>query len=322
MYKSFFKLTRDPFEVSPDPYFLYTTPQHNEALAGLYYGITARKGFMVLTGEVGTGKTLVGRCLLNLLDRNKVAYAYVFNSLLSSQQFLHYVVEDLGVSYRPSCKSDLLLQLNTHLMKRYRQGQGTVLVVDEAQHLTVPVLEEIRLLTNLETAEGKLLQIVLLGQPELDRKLASHPLRQLKQRVALRFRLQPLSEVQTRGYLERRLKLAGDERGGIFSLPAIYRIHVASRGIPRLINILADNALIAAYALGQRRVTAAIVDEAAADLGLRAESGGGSDRGRNGELAGGGAVETLEADPGSWASLEEGETLVEGEYPFSTRGKK
>ncbi len=322
MYKSFFKLKRNPFEVSPDPYFLYATPQHNEALAGLYYGITARKGFMVLTGEVGTGKTLVGRCLLNLLDRANIAYAYVFNSLLSSQQFLHYVVEDLGVSYRPDSKSDLLLQLNTHLLKRYQQGHVTVLVVDEAQHLGASVLEEIRLLTNLETAEGKLLQIVLRGQPELDRKLESHHLRQLKQRVALRFRLQPLNEVQTRGYMERRLKLAGDEGGGIFSLPAIYRIHGASRGIPRLINILADNSLIAAYALGQRRVTSAIVDEVAADLRLTAEPGEEAGQGSRGGLAAGGMEENPERPERGVRREEEGGALMAGEFPFSTRGKK
>lgn len=229
----------------------------------------------------------------------------------------------LGVSYRTPSKSDLLLQLNTHLMKRYQQGQGTVLVVDEAQHLSVSVLEEIRLLTNLETAEGKLLQIVLVGQPELDSKLESHELRQLKQRIALRFRLQALTELQTRGYIERRLRVAGDESAGIFSLPALYRIYLASRGIPRLINILADNALIAAYALGQRRVTSSILDEVAADLQLTAtaDSPAGTERGTNGgpPLQ---AAEAGEVPDRGFQGYEDSGTLLADQIPYSTRGKK
>ncbi len=269
MYKSFFKFAREPFEISPDPYFLYLTAQHNEALAGIYYGISARKGFMVLTGEVGAGKTLVVRCVLDLLDKRKVLYAYVFNSRLSSRQFLEYLAEDLGVSYRRSSKSDLLLQLSSHLMNRYRQGLTTALLVDEAQHLSTEVLEEIRLLSNLETPQGKLLQIVLVGQAELDTKLESHALRQLKQRVALRFHLQPLSELQTRGYVERRLKMAGENSNGIFSLPALQRVFRYSSGIPRVVNILCDNALTYAYALGQAHVTPSMIDEVASDLRLK-----------------------------------------------------
>jgi len=272
MYNSFYKLARSPFEMSPDPYFLYPTPRHHEALAGLYYGIMARKGFMVLTGEVGTGKTLIVRCLLDLLDKRRVGYAYVFNTLLSSREFLRYVADDLGVSHQSLSKSDLLLQLNRHLIGRYRQGLITLLVVDEAQNLAVEVLEEIRLLTNLETPHGKLLQIMLVGQPELDLKLDSHELRQLKQRVALRFHLQPLTLEETRAYIQRRLKLAGGS-AELFAPPVLDGVFRYSRGIPRLVNILCDNALLSAFSLGATQVLPDLVDEVACDLQLRNPDG-------------------------------------------------
>ena len=201
MYNNFFQLVQSPFEISPDPSLFYATPQHQEALAGLYYGIKAAKGFMVLTGEVGTGKTLVVRCLQELLDKNRVTYAYVFNPRLSSQQFLSYVAEDLGLTPHPTTKSDLLFGLSRLLIERHRRGAMTMLVVEEAQHLTPVVLEEIRLLTNLETARGKLLQILLVGQPELQERLDTPALRQLKQRVAHWFRLHMLSENETSDYV-------------------------------------------------------------------------------------------------------------------------
>ncbi len=285
MYRSFFHLQRDPFEVSPDPHFLYPTAQHQEALAGLYYGVKARKGFMVLTGEVGTGKTLLVRCLLDLLGRDRFGYAYVFNSRLSSHQFLQYVAEDLGVHYRPASKSDLLIQCSRYLIDRHRKGLTTLVVVDEAQHLSTAVLEEIRLLTNLETTESKLLQIVLVGQPELDARLESPELRQLKQRVTLRFWLASLSEAETAGYIRRRLEAAGSVDGDIFPLETARRVFAYSRGIPRLINTLCDNALVSAYSLGQQQVSPELVEEAARDLRLQALSlqgnpGGGGKRSR------------------------------------------
>ena len=276
MYQSFFKLTRNPFEVSPDPYFLYPAEQHKEALAGLYYGIKARKGFMLLTGEVGTGKSLVVRCLQDLLDKQRIAYAYVFNTRLSSRQFLEYVAEDLGVPPGLSSKSDLLIRLSRHLIERNRQGLATVLVVDEAQLLGFVVLEEIRLLTNLETAQGKLLQIVLVGQPELDAKVENPALRQLKQRIALRFQLQVFSEGETSSYVRCRLKLAGDKTDEIFTPPALERIHFYSGGVPRLINILCDNAMLSALALGQSHILPELIDEAASDLRLKGMNGNGA----------------------------------------------
>ena len=199
MYKRFYNLQRNPFEITPDPSFLFATKKHNEALAALYYGVRRRKGFVVMTGEVGTGKTLLIRCLLNVLNRANVAFAYVFNPRLSPVEFLQYIVGDFRLVVPGKTKSDLLRVLNDYVISRHQKGLTTVLVVDEAHHLSTDVLEEIRLLTNLETSEQKLLQILLVGQPELDDKLDAIELRQLKQRIALRSHLGALSLDETQG---------------------------------------------------------------------------------------------------------------------------
>lgn len=269
MYKSLFKLQRDPFAISPDPQFLYPSEMHTEALAGLFYGIRSRKGLMVLTGEVGTGKTLVLRCLLDSLDQEKIAYAYIFHSLLPTQELLHYAMQSLGLQSPPTSRGDLLMRLNWFLSRRHLQGLPTVLVVDEAQHLSEETLEEIRLLTNLETPQVKLLQIILAGQPELDQKLESYQLRQFKQRIALRFQLEALSEQQVAAYVENRLKQAGGDGSEVFPSSAIQRIYHYSQGIPRLINLLCENCLISSFALGQSRVAPSTVDEVAKDLRMQ-----------------------------------------------------
>ena len=219
MYKAFFGLNRNPFEIGPDPFFFYPTARHNEALANLYYGIRRKKGFVVVTGEVGTGKTLLVRCLMDALQRSQIEFAYIFNTQLSPDEFLRYLVGDLGLNPALRGKSEMLLALNEHLIQRHSKGQTTALIVDEAQNLHRDVLEEIRLLTNLETTQQKLLQIVLVGQPELDAKLDSVQLRQLKQRIALRCNLEPLSLQETPTYIRRRLELAGAgaRAGEIFS---------------------------------------------------------------------------------------------------------
>src|SRR5580700_5217863 len=210
MYKAFYKLKRNPFEITPDPSFLFPTGRHNEALAALYYGVRRHKGFVVLTGEVGTGKTLLLRCLLQLFQQSAdVKYAYVFNGRLSPVEFLQYIAGELGLPTTGKNKSDLLLQLADYVVDRGKKNLTTVLVVDEAHHLSTDILEEIRLLTNLETADEKLLQILLVGQPELDEKLDSHDLRQLKQRIALRSHLASLDLNETAGYIARRLQQAG-----------------------------------------------------------------------------------------------------------------
>ncbi|HUK26217.1 MAG TPA: AAA family ATPase [Terriglobales bacterium] len=274
MYKSFYKLTRNPFEITPDPSFLFPTRRHNEALAALYYGVRRRKGFVVMTGEVGTGKTLLVRCLLELLNRRNMAYAYVFNSRLSPDEFLQYVAGDFGLPTAGKNKSDLLLELGSYLIGRHQKRLTTVLVVDEAHHLSVDVLEEIRLLTNLETAQEKLLQILLVGQPELDEKLDSVALRQLKQRIALRSQLEPLTLEETRGYVERRLQLAGANSHGpaLFPPESLVRVYRHSRGIPRLVNTLCENALITGFARQVPVVGAEIIDEVAADFRLHVVS--------------------------------------------------
>jgi general secretion pathway protein A len=269
MYKKFFGLAKNPFEISPDPYFFYGSAQHNEALANIFYGIRARKGFVVVTGEVGTGKTLLVRCLLDSLDRNQVAFSYVFNTRLNEEEFIRYIMQDLNLT-PPATKGEMLLQLNEYLIGRYRKGLTTVLIVDEAQNLNWEVLEEIRLLTNLETTKDKLLQIVLIGQPELDEKLESYNVRQLKQRIALRCRLNPLTELETRDYIVRRLQRAGAKNSAwtIFADPVIKKIHQYSSGIPRLINTLCENSLIVAFAKQAASVTPDMVDEVAKDLRL------------------------------------------------------
>jgi len=271
MYKSFFNLTRNPFEITPDPSFLFPTKRHNEALAALYYGVRRRKGFVVLTGEVGTGKTLLLRCLLQLLKKNNdVAYAYVFNGLLSSNEFLQYVAGDFGLAASNKNKSELLLELYRYIIDRNARNLTTVLVVDEAHQLSTGILEEIRLLTNLETPAGKLLQILLVGQPELDDKLDSVGLRQLKQRIAFRSHLEPLTQTETKDYIERRLQLAGanSHASTIFPAQTVAVVHRYSGGTPRLINTVCENALIAAFARKIRTVTPDIIEDIAAEFRL------------------------------------------------------
>jgi len=269
MYKRFYNLQKNPFEITPDPAFLFTTKRHNEALATLYYGVRRHKGFVVLTGEVGTGKTLLIRSLLQMLKLSNVHYAYVFNSRLAPMEFLQYVAGDFRLPVSGKNKSELLLELSSFVISRFKKGLTTVLVVDEAHHLSEEVLEEIRLLTNLETTEEKLLQILLVGQPELDEKLDSVDLRQLKQRIALRSQLAPLDMEETEGYIRRRLTVAGHAAPDtLFPFETVLEIHRHSRGIPRLINTLCENALIHGYARQARELTPQMIEEIAMDFRL------------------------------------------------------
>lgn len=287
MYKTFYGLTRNPFEVSPDPYFFFPTPSHTEALANLAYGVLRRKGFVVVTGEVGTGKTLLVRCLLEALSKNKVAFAYVYNPMISVLEFLTHVINDLGLL--PSTvrtKSEALSRLNNYLMERSRQDLTTALVVDEAQLLSWELLEEIRLLSNLETTKHKLLQIVFVGQPEFERKLDSQQLRQLKQRIGLRCSLKPLELDELKGYIHRRLQLAGanSHAAAIFPDETIALIQKFSRGIPRLVNTLCENSLLLGFGHNQHKITPDIVQEVAADLrldGVAEDSLGTSEKGKS-----------------------------------------
>jgi general secretion pathway protein A len=269
VYKTFYKLKLNPFEITPDPSFLFSTPRHNEALASLYYGVRARKGFVVLTGEVGTGKTMLVRCVLELLRRTGVASAYVFNPSLSALEFIRYIAGDFGLPVAGKAKDELVLALSSFLVDRHQRKLSTLLVVDEAHHLAPELLEEVRLLTNLETTQQKLLQIVLAGQPELDEMLDSHELRQIKQRIALRCHLEPLNLEETRGYIQRRLQIAGVEPTvTVFSEPAVAAVFRHSNGFPRLINTICENALLSGYARRASVIPAEVIDEVALDLRL------------------------------------------------------
>jgi general secretion pathway protein A len=270
MYQAFYNLYRNPFEISPDPAFLFATPRHNEAMAALYHAVRGHKGFVVLTGEVGTGKTLLLRCVLQLFrESDDITYAYVFNGRLSPCEFLEYIATDFGLAVAGKNKTQILFELSKYLVERGAKNLTTVLVVDEAHHLSEEILEEIRLLTNLETANGKLLQILLVGQPELDYKLDSPSLRQLKQRIVHRAKLTALSLQETQGYIDWRLQVAGAQPGNvIFPAETVATVYRHSSGIPRLINTICDNALITAYARKLESVTAEIVDNTASDLRL------------------------------------------------------
>lgn len=271
MYKAFFNLARAPFDLTPDPTCFVPTKRHNEALAALYYGVRQHKGFVVLTGEVGTGKTFLLRCLLGLLKESKdVAYAYIFNGRLSPTEFLQYILSDFGLPAAGKSKYELLLDLGQFLVSRGSRRMTTVLIVDEAHHLSADILEEVRLLSNLETTDDKLLQIVLVVQPELDEKLDSVQLRQLKQRIAVRTQLAPLSPDETREYVDQRLQIAGAAPGSpqLFSDEAVATVYRFSHGLPRLINTICENALITAYARRATCVTPDIVGYVAKEFRL------------------------------------------------------
>ncbi len=246
MFKSFFHLESDPFTINPDPRFLFMMPQTLEALASLQYGIASRKGFMILTGEVGTGKTTLLRHTLNALHRTRVHSSFLFNPKLETLEFLEFVLSDFGLNPASRTKSGMLIELNRWLVDRFRQGEICTIVVDEAQNLSGELLEEIRLLTNLETSSEKLLQIILSGQPELEVRLRKPDLRQLRQRISLWCRTRPLDAEQTRAYIAARLKVAGTAEP-IFRPESIQLIYEASGGIPRIINLICENCLIFAY---------------------------------------------------------------------------
>jgi general secretion pathway protein A len=268
MYKSFYGLKENPFNVNPDPRFLFLTKEIEEALTGLMYGIQTRKGFITLTGEVGTGKTTLINRLLDWLHHRRARTAFLFNSRMNSSQLFDFVLAEFEIVCDSKSKSSQLMKLNSWLLERYRAGETVTLIIDEAQNLTFPVLEEIRLLTNLETSTEKLLQIVLSGQPELEEKLKLPQLRQLRQRIMLRCRTSAFNKEQTADYIRERLRIAGANSEPIFSPKAIDTVHLYSLGIPRVINLLCEHSLVNAFAEHQRPVLPETVEEVAREFQL------------------------------------------------------
>jgi general secretion pathway protein A len=268
MYKAFFGLTSNPFNLSPDPSFLYRSPQHEEALANLIYGVQSRKGFIVLTGEVGTGKTTMLECLRDHLASHHTPFAFIFNSRLTPEQFFEMIAYDFDLKCSRTSKTEVLFALNASLLERANKNQTTVLIVDEAQNLDWDVLEEIRLLGNLENRRGKMLQIILAGQPELERKLEAREYRQLKQRIALRCDLRPFTAPETEQYIATRLGRAGMREQTVFPPDVLLEIHRRTEGVPRLINSVCDNLLLTAFAMESRKATLEMLDEVSRDLRL------------------------------------------------------
>jgi len=270
MYLDFYGMVRAPFEMTPDPSFLYLGEVHREGLATLVYAMQSGKGFVVLTGEVGTGKTTLLNALLSQLDPN-TASAYLFNPKLEPLDFFKMLFEEFGIGDGCTTKADYLLALNRFLIERHEKDQSALLIVDEAQNLSPEVLEEIRLLSNLETATSKLIQIMLVGQPELKKLLARPELRQIRQRVSLRHDLRPFDEAETGEYIDERLSRAGYTGPAIFKRSARRVIFKRTAGIPRLINALCDSALLLGYSRDVATLDASVVSEAADDLALGAD---------------------------------------------------
>jgi len=246
MYKEFYELREKPFSLTPDPQYLYLSESHQAAIESLLYGIHQRAGFMVLAGDIGTGKTTICRAILDQLDKN-VKTAVIFNSFLSEGELLKSILQDFGVPPIKGSKKDRMDVLNKFLVQRLSQGENVALIIDEAQNLSTFVLELIRMLSNLETEKEKMIQIVLVGQLELEEKLRSPKLKQLNQRIAIRHRLLPLTRSETEGYIHQRLMVAGAQNRITFSKSALHEIYEFSKGTPRLINLLCDRALMAAF---------------------------------------------------------------------------
>jgi general secretion pathway protein A len=267
VYCAYYGLVRRPFEMTPDPAFLYLGETHREGLATLLYGVQSGKGFVLLTGEVGTGKTTLLHALLGQLEAD-TASAFIFNPRLEPLDFFRVLLDEYGIDAVCRTKAEYLLALNAYLIQRLAKNLRTVLIIDEAQTLSPEMLEEVRLLSNLETPTSKLLQIVLVGQPELVSLLARPELRQLRQRIVLRHHLRPFEPRETDAYVDERLALAGYTGKGIFQRSARRELHAVTSGVPRLVNVVCDGALLLGYARQSPTVDGAMIREVAGDLGL------------------------------------------------------
>ena len=270
MYKNFFSFREKPFKLVPNPAYLFLSRSHEEVLAHLTYAVIQGDGFVEITGEVGTGKTTLCRAFLENLDNNTVA-AYIFNPNLNSIQLLKAINDEFGIASDTDNTKDLIDRLNSFLIAKKAQGKNVLLIIDEAQNLTTEVLEQLRLLSNLETSRDKLLQIILVGQPELGEKLDSHDLRQLDQRITLKCQLVPLTYKEVREYIQHRIHIASGNTGIQFTGNAYRSIYHYSRGIPRLINIICDRALLTAFVLDRHTISGKITKAAIQELGVRGD---------------------------------------------------
>ena len=265
MYESYYGLREKPFNMTPDPRYFFASSKHADALNSLLYTIQERRGFAVITGEIGSGKTTICRTLLGKLGTDTQA-AVIRNTQITPKDLIHMTLEDLGAEFSLGTKVQLLSQLNGYLIEQLSRAVNVVLLIDEAQNLTPSVLEEVRMLSNLETDREKLIQILLVGQPELSEKLDSPQLRQFKQRVAVHYHLPPLGRDEMQGYVEHRMKLAGADGRVVFLSDAYDRMHAYTRGVPRLVNALADRSLLIGYVDETPAIGAGMVDEAAKDI--------------------------------------------------------
>lgn len=265
MYLKYFNLSEQPFNMTPDPRFFYFSKKHEDALSNLLFGISERKGFITITGEIGTGKTTLCRLLLNRLDK-KVKTSLIFNPNLTTIELLQAINQDFGIESKSISKKELVDALNAFLLGVLKKGDNAVLIIDEAQNLTPECLEEVRMLSNLETDRDKLLQIILVGQPELRKKLELERLKQLNQRIALRYHLEPFDPKEAKAYILHRLKIAGGDDKVFFTQQALDKVHEFSQGTPRLINLLCDKVLLAAFVADTKTVSNQIVDAAIKEL--------------------------------------------------------
>src|SRR5712691_7553239 len=268
MYNAFFGFSEGAVTLRTDPAFFYRSEQHEEALANLVYGVQARKGFIVLSGEVGTGKTTMLECLRDYLEAQYIEFAFLFNSRINTEQFFEMIAYDLDLPCTRTSKTEVLFALNQLLVEQAQDGRTVVLIVDEAHNLEWEVLEEIRLLGNLENRNGKLLQIILAGQPELDRKLDAPNLRQLKQRIVLRCNLQPFTLRDAVEYMQSRLDRAGMPDQTVFPEELMAEIHLRTQGIPRVINAICDNLLLTAFAMESKVCDTEMLEEVCKDMRL------------------------------------------------------
>lgn len=260
MYKKFYGFSEKPFNTTPDSKFFFASSKHSEALNSLIYAINERKGFVVITGEIGAGKTTVSRTLLNKID-GSTKVALITNTHITQKELIEQILEDLGVEYNPGGKQKLIKQLDKFLIEQLSLDVNVVLIIDEAQNLTPKVLEEVRMLSNLETEKEKLLQIILIGQPQLKAKLAHAKLEQFKQRIAVNYHINALTKQETHEYINHRLGLVLQNKEEIFTPGAIEALFAYSKGIPRIINLVCDSALLSGYIYESKKITPFIINE-------------------------------------------------------------